>query len=141
MTVYKERISLKSHGDRPTYLDITPQVKAAIENSGIKEGVCFVISPHTTCSVFFEEFVHDYNEDGDEFLQEDLNNVLGKIIPDQVALDTYVYPGGRTLCSCRSMAECSRLPSRGRSFRIVEWRCTLKIHDHRIKCNLGCNRW
>lgn len=93
MTVYKERISLKSHGDRPTYLDITPQVKAAIENSGIKEGVCFVISPHTTCSVFFEEFVHDYNEDGDEFLQEDLNNVLEKIIPDQVALDTYVYPG------------------------------------------------
>lgn len=28
MTVYKERISLKSHGDRPTYLDITPQVKS-----------------------------------------------------------------------------------------------------------------
>lgn len=76
MTVYKEQISLNSHGTTPTYLDITPQVKEAIKNSGIKSGTCTVISPHTTCSVFFEEFVHDYNEAGDEFLQEDLNNVL-----------------------------------------------------------------
>ena len=44
-------------------------------------------------TVFFEEFVHDYNEAGDEFLQEDLNNVLAKIIPDHVSKDQYVYPG------------------------------------------------
>ena len=55
MTVYKEQISLNSHGTTPTYLDITPQVKEAIKNSGIKSGTCTVISPHTTCSVFFEE--------------------------------------------------------------------------------------
>ena len=36
MTVYKEQISLNSHGTTPTYLDITPQVKEAIKNSGIK---------------------------------------------------------------------------------------------------------
>ncbi len=94
MTVYKETIALKSHGKTPTYLDITPQVKAAIEKSGIKEGVCFVISPHTTCSVFFEEYAHDMIEDGvTESLQQDLNNVLSKIIPDQTELDTYIYPG------------------------------------------------
>ena len=93
MTVYKEQISLNSHGTTPTYLDITPQVKEAIKNSGIKSGTCTVISPHTTCSVFFEEFVHDYNEAGDEFLQEDLNNVLEKIIPNQDSKDLYIYPG------------------------------------------------
>ena len=60
LAVYKETILLKSHGKTPTYVNITPQVREAIEKSGI----CTVISPHTTCSVFFEEFVHDYNEAG-----------------------------------------------------------------------------
>ena len=55
MAVYKEQISVKSHGKTPTYVDITPQVKEAIEKSGIQNGTCTVISPHTTCSVFFEE--------------------------------------------------------------------------------------
>lgn len=93
MTVYKEQISVKSHGNTPTYVDITSEVKRIIEVSGIKNGTCTVISPHTTCSVFFEEFVHDYNEAGDEFLQEDLNNILEKLIPDQVTSDMYAYPG------------------------------------------------
>lgn len=64
MAVYKETILLKSHGKIPTYVNITPQVREAIEKSGIQNGICTVISPHTTCSVFFEEFVHDYNEAG-----------------------------------------------------------------------------
>lgn len=93
MAVYKETILLKSHGKTPTYVNITPQVREAIEKSGIQDGICTVISPHTTCSVFFEEFVHDYNEAGDEFLQEDLNDVLKKIIPDHVSEDQYNYPG------------------------------------------------
>ena len=64
MAVYKETILLKSHGKTPTYVNITPQVREAIEKSGIQNGICTVISPHTTCFVFFEEFVHDYNEAG-----------------------------------------------------------------------------
>ena len=93
MAVYKEQIEVPSHGTTPTYINITPQVRAAIEKSGIQNGICVVISPHTTCSVFFEEFVHDINEAGDEFLQADLNKVLEKIIPDQTSADIYNYPG------------------------------------------------
>ncbi|MHC1684605.1 MAG: YjbQ family protein [Clostridiaceae bacterium] len=93
MAVYKEQINLTSHGKTPSFFDITPQVKEAIKNSGIQNGTCTVISPHTTCSVFFEEFVHDVTEDGDEFLQVDLNNVLQKIIPDNIAEGQYNYPG------------------------------------------------
>lgn len=93
MSVYKERIELQSHGGTPSYINITEQVKAAIEKSGIREGICVVISPHTTCSVFFEEFVHDYTEDGDEFIQADLNDVLKKIIPDHTEASQYHYPG------------------------------------------------
>lgn len=93
MTVYKEQISVESHGNTPTYINITPQVREAIAKSGIQNGTCSVISPHTTCAVFFEEFVHDYTEDGDEYLQADLNDVLERIIPNQVSWDQYRYPG------------------------------------------------
>ncbi len=93
MAVYKETIAVQSHGTTPTYINITQQVRDAIAASGISNGTCTVISPHTTCSVFFEEFAHDFNEAGDEFLQADLNNVLTRIIPDQTRADVYLYPG------------------------------------------------
>ena len=93
MTVYKETIQLQSHGTTPTFLNITEEVKQAIQKSGIKEGLCTVISPHTTCAVCFEEFVHDFDENGNEFLQEDLNDVLTSIIPDQNKEGIYHYPG------------------------------------------------
>lgn len=91
--VHKQQITVQSHGDTPSYINITEEVKKAIKQSKIQNGICTVISPHTTCSVFFEEFVHDFNEAGDEFLQQDLNDVLTKIIPDQVNADIYTYPG------------------------------------------------
>ena len=62
MKLYKEQIELTSHGKTPSYFDITPQVKEAIAKSGVKEGICTVLTAHTTCSVFFEEFVHDYTD-------------------------------------------------------------------------------
>ena len=96
MKIYKEQIDLKSHGGTPTFINITPEVKKAIANSGVQEGIVTIISPHTTCSVFFEEFVHDTTEDGTEFLQVDLNAALAKIIPDQTEIPPagpYVYPG------------------------------------------------
>ena len=37
--------------------------------------------------------MHDYTENGDEFLQADLNNILQKLIPDNIAEGQYNYPG------------------------------------------------
>ena len=94
MTVYKEMITgLVSNGKSPTYFNITPQVKEIVEKSGIKNGIVAVISAHTTCSVFFEEYDHDVMPDGTTFLQQDLNNALAKIIPDQDRWGQYFYPG------------------------------------------------
>jgi len=93
MSVYKDQVEMQSTEGTTSYFDITPQVRAAIEKSGIKEGICVAISPHTTCGVFFEEFVHDLTEDGNDFLQADLNDVLKKIIPDHIEMDQYRYPG------------------------------------------------
>ena len=82
MSVFKKKLTLGSHGTTPTFINITEELRAAIAESGIREGIATVISPHTTCAVFFEEFV-----------QNDLNAVLEKIIPDQTDWNQYQYPG------------------------------------------------
>ena len=83
MSVFKKKLSLTSHGRTPTFINITEELRTAIRESAIREGIATVISPHTTCAVFFEEFVHDVDADGNEFLQNDLDAVLQKIIPNQ----------------------------------------------------------
>ena len=94
MAVYKETITnIQSKGTSPTYINITAEVKDIIARSGIKNGIVCVISPHTTCSVFFEEYVHDTMPNGKEFIQQDLDNCLEKIIPNQTAWGQYFYPG------------------------------------------------
>lgn len=90
---FLKTLKLKSKGSEPTFINITEEVKKAIRESGVCNGICVVISPHTTCSVFFEEYAHDKNEIGVESLQEDLNNVLKKIIPNHTSADSYIYPG------------------------------------------------
>ena len=96
MAVYKEEITnIQSKGGSPTYNNITDQVREIIKKSGIKDGVVHVISPHTTCSVFFEEYVHDVLPNGKEFIQQDLDNCLAKIIPEQNTWGEYFYPGTR----------------------------------------------
>lgn len=90
---YIKTIELESKGKYPTFINITDQVRDAIKDSEIKTGICVVVSPHTTCSVFFEEYAHGINKDVVESLQEDLNNSLVKIIPKHIDSKTYVYPG------------------------------------------------
>lgn len=92
--IHKDIIITTSSGCRPTYHNITEQVKAIVAKSGIRNGICVVQSPHTTCSVIFEEFVHDTDFNGDEFLQVDLNRILDRIIPRELTENTdYRYPG------------------------------------------------
>lgn len=91
-------LTLRSNGKRVTYHNITKEVKQLVTSSGIKNGLCLVQSPHTTCSVIFEEFMHDLDFNGDEFLQVDLNRILDKIIPRELTENTdYRYPGPKHL--------------------------------------------
>ncbi len=43
--------------------DITDEVREAVRASGIREGICCVYSPHTTCSVRVNEFESGFLED------------------------------------------------------------------------------
>ena len=85
MKFAKEQLTLTSNGNRVSYHNITQKVKDFVERSQIKNGICLVQSPHTTCSVIFEEFMHDTDFNGDEILQVDLNRMLDLIVPRELS--------------------------------------------------------
>jgi len=93
MTIYSAKLTLRSHGSQISYHEITEEVRKHVEKSGIKEGICVVSSPHTTCSVIFEELSHDKDFFGYEYLQIDLNETLEKIIPYYKSKNQYNHPG------------------------------------------------
>lgn len=94
MKVHTETLTITSRGHQVSYHEITDEVNAVLERSGVENGIVVVQSPHTTCSVIFEEFVHDFDYRGNEFLHVDLNNILDEIIPRQHTENHYYrYPG------------------------------------------------
>ncbi|HIQ02448.1 MAG TPA: YjbQ family protein [Anaerolineales bacterium] len=54
--------------------DITPQVQAAVEASGIAEGVCYLFCPHTTAGLTL-------NENWDPSVRHDLGLVFDNLVP------------------------------------------------------------
>lgn len=93
MAIFKETLDLQSDEGITSYIDITEKIKDIVKRSNITNGLVSVISPHTTCAVFYEEFSHDIDENGLDFLQLDLNNGLEKIFPKHTSASTYNYPG------------------------------------------------
>lgn len=92
MNTYKT-IGIETVASRHSYHDITDEINKCIEESGIKEGYVVINVPHTTCSIFFEEYMHDHNYFGDEFLQVDINEALEKIAPYNTTEGQYHSPG------------------------------------------------
>ncbi|MBI0093464.1 YjbQ family protein [Lactobacillus sp. M0403] len=94
MSFYFDELELETVQGRPSYHMITEQVKDAVNKSNIANGICLVQTAHTTCSVYFDEYMHDKNYYNDDFLQVDLTNVLEKIIPRQQSENyPYLSPG------------------------------------------------
>ncbi len=62
MKAYQHVTELRTAGGL-TVKDITGEVQEAVAASGIKNGICNVYSPHTTCSVRVNEFESGFLED------------------------------------------------------------------------------
>lgn len=93
MKVYREDIRLKSEKNHPTFHDVTKQVAEAVSRSEIKNGLCVVYSHHTTCNVMTQECSHDHTYYGLEFLQQDLVDIMEKLVPQCVTEGQYRHPG------------------------------------------------
>ena len=68
MKSYREEFWFETK-TRRAYLNITPQVEAAVKKSGVREGLVLVNAMHITASVYINDdeqgLLHDY----DEFLE------------------------------------------------------------------------
>lgn len=74
MKSYRKELSFET-STRRAFLNITPQVEAALQASGIREGLCLVNAMHITASVFIND-----DESG---LHGDLEQWLEKLAPEK----------------------------------------------------------
>ena len=59
---FQREVQLRTAGGL-TVTDITEEVRDAVRESGIQDGICCVYSPHTTCSVRVNEWERGFLED------------------------------------------------------------------------------
>ena len=93
MRVITESFKVHSTGMRPTFHTVTGPVREMVSRSGIKNGICVVYSRHTTCAVIIDEDSIDRAYTGLTYLQQDLTDVLEKIIPTCRKEGQYMHPG------------------------------------------------
>ena len=62
MKAFQREIQIRTAGGL-TVRDITEEVQEAVRESGIRDGICCVYSPHTTCSVRVNEWERGFLED------------------------------------------------------------------------------
>jgi len=93
MKTIRETLKLVSTGQRPTFHTVTDEVKEIVKQSGIQSGICVVYSRHTTCAVMIDEDSIDQSYTGLSYLQQDLTDVLEKIIPTCRKEGQYMHPG------------------------------------------------
>ena len=70
-----QTLTVRTNG-RTEFLDLTRQIQAALEESGVREGLCHLFVPHTTAAVTI-------NENADPSVKADILMVLNKIIDDK----------------------------------------------------------
>ncbi|MBW8057774.1 MAG: secondary thiamine-phosphate synthase enzyme YjbQ [candidate division NC10 bacterium] len=68
MTSYREELWFETK-TRRAYLNITPQVEAALKKSGVREGLCLVNAMHITASVYINDDESGLTQDYDDFLE------------------------------------------------------------------------
>ncbi len=94
MAVYFGKLDIKTAEGRPSYQRITNKVQKIVQDSQIINGICVIQTSHTTCSIYYDEYMHDTNYYGDDFLQVDLNHVLDWLVPRQMTENhPYLSPG------------------------------------------------
>ena len=93
MKIINRSFTVSSTGSRPTFHTVTESVREIVEQEQIKNGICVVYSVHTTCAVIIDEDSFDRAYTGLTYLQQDLDDVLEKIIPTCRKEGQYMHPG------------------------------------------------
>jgi secondary thiamine-phosphate synthase enzyme len=84
MSAQSKTLTLQTRGRGTT--EITSEVQAAVEASGIAEGLCTVFIHHTSASLVI-------NENADRDVQRDLDAFLSRLVPDGDPLFVHTMEG------------------------------------------------
>ncbi|HOU52347.1 MAG TPA: secondary thiamine-phosphate synthase enzyme YjbQ [Myxococcota bacterium] len=68
MKSYREELTFQVPSRR-AFVNITPQVERALQQSGIREGLCLVNAMHITASVFINDDEPGLHQDYDDWLE------------------------------------------------------------------------
>jgi len=68
-----ERINVRTN-NRVELIDITDRVQVVVSQSKVKDGMCFIFSPHTTAGLTI-------NENADPSVRCDIINALNRLVP------------------------------------------------------------
>jgi thiamine phosphate synthase YjbQ (UPF0047 family) len=96
MATHHEVLNLETD-HRPSFHDVTDQVKESVSRSGIRNGIVVVFSQHTTCSVIIQEDSLDTTYHGTKFLFQDLLDALDTLLPTCQREGQYMHPGPKCL--------------------------------------------
>jgi len=78
---------------RQEFFDVTDQVTALVEESGIAAGIAVAYTQHTSCCVLIQEESEDVTYYGTQLILQDTLNVLAKIVPPVRTEGEYLHPG------------------------------------------------
>ena len=128
---------------RPSFHDVTGNVKKLIEDSGIRNGIVVVYSQHTTCSVIIQEDSIDTTFNGTKYVFQDLLDALEVILPECRKEGQYMHPGPKCVEHSQTMFDedaaltlntdahlRSSLFGRSESIPVVESKLQLGEHGH-----------
>ena len=105
MKLLKKSFEVQSEGLHPSFHNVTDKVKELVAESGVQTGLCVLYSHHTTCSVMIQECSHDKTYFGLEYLQQDICNIMEKLIPSCRAENQYLHPGPEHIKFADSVGE------------------------------------
>ena len=106
--IYKHKFKVNSNDKAITFHNVTKELKEAVKESGIKNGIVVVYSHHTTCCVITQECAFDMSMTGLETLQQDLVNVMDKMVPECKYEGIYLHPGPKALAFAEEHDEDAR---------------------------------
>lgn len=98
---------------REEMVDVTAQVRDAIRGSGVRDGICLVYSPHTTCGV-------TVNEGWDPAVAADALGHVRELVPQSKA---YQHAEGNSDSHIKTMlvGTSATLPVAGGDIRLGRW--------------------
>jgi secondary thiamine-phosphate synthase enzyme len=99
--------------EREQLVDVTEPVRRAVERSGVREGLCGVYSPHTTCGVTVQE-------GWDPAVARDAVTVLARLVPRE---GTYAHAEGNSDAHVKTaLVGCGvTIPITGGRLRLGRW--------------------